>query len=112
MKNKTSVEPDTEKFYDTEIAPKLLELAKACRAKGLSFLSFVGCQEWSSRTVEIPPDAPTSFTVLYEAMRQCSGGEFNVDGFMFAVAREARKTGHDSATLAALGVPTTPTKEG
>lgn len=33
-----------EKFYDTEIAPELLRLAKLCQDKGLSFVAGV---EWA-----------------------------------------------------------------
>lgn len=100
-----------EEFYDTEIAPTLANLGKRCEERSLAFLAVVQFDQDGStgRTVSLPKGAP-AVVRWANALASCAlRGGVNLDSFLFAVMKEARETGHSSAVLAQLGVPTSPT---
>lgn len=96
---------DNERFYDTEIAPKLLELARACQERGMSFTANVEYDPGETgRTGILQPDASIKQRIAHWA----AAANGNVDSFMFAVMRHAREHGHSSAILNMLGVKLKP----
>jgi hypothetical protein len=94
-----------ERFYDKEIAPELLRLAKACEGNGLSFLAVV---EWApnetGRTVSIREGSGFGIRMT-DAAAQANG---NIDAFMIPMQRHAHQHGHSSIVMHALGVPLKP----
>lgn len=99
-----------EAFYDAEIAPVLLALCKKCQDRGLGFLAMVQYDPDGSvgRTVSLPANASAVLRYANALGQAQTAGGVNIDGFMFAVMREARETGHSSMVLMQLGVPLTP----
>ena len=98
---------DRERFYDEEIAPKLMELAKACEARGLGFVAVV---EWQpgdcGHTATLPAGAGPAIRMAELAGR--SRG--NVDAFMIAVGKsDLARNGHNSIALMRMGFPNVPT---
>lgn len=92
-----------ETFYDEEIAPKLLELAKKCEGRGISFLASVEFEPGEvSRTESLQKTAGIGQKITHWAAR-CNG---NVDILMIAIQRHAKEHGHSSAVLHLLGTPT------
>ncbi len=91
-----------EAFYDREIAPELLGLAKACEARGLSFVATVG---WGPQatgiTATIRPHAALALRLAHCAAR--SHG--NVDAIIIAMMKYGRQDGHSSIFLKQLGIP-------
>lgn len=102
---------EREAFYDTEIAPALVSLAKQCQERGMSFLALVdytGTGE-IGRTASLQAHAPG--VIRYgNALSKCAmeRGQVNIDSFMLALMKEARETGHSSMILQQLGVPVNP----
>ncbi len=96
---------EREDFYDREVAPVLMELAKKCEDAKISFIAMT---EWepgeTGRTATIQGDAGFGLKMAHTAM-QAHG---NVDSLMIAIKRYATEHGHSSAVLHLLGVPTTP----
>lgn len=98
-----------EAWYDAEIAPVLLELSRKCQArKGVNFLAHVeyakgdvGQTRWYD-----PESASISTHMAFWA----SASHGNIDKFLVAAMRYAKKHGHGSVFLAALEkeFPSTP----
>lgn len=90
---------EREAFYDREVAPVLLALAKQCEANGLSFVASVeyGPNE-TGRTMSLQADAGINIRMAYWAGAACG----NADGLIIAMLRHAREHGHNSAYLAML----------
>lgn len=93
---------EREHFYDAEIAPVLLALARRCREQGLSFVACVG---WggmdTGATVSMEEiAAPTLRMVRYAAL--CRN---NVDVLINALVQDGARLGHSSIFLERLGVP-------
>ena len=97
---------ERESFYDSEIAPALLELAEKCKGNGLSLVAMV---EWdpgeTGRTAAFAGNAGFGIRMVETAMR-CGN---NVDSFIMALMKHGTEHGHSSACLNMLGVPTKPT---
>jgi hypothetical protein len=92
-----------EKYYDKEIAPKLLELAKDAAAHGLNFLALV---EWKAgghgrtfHTAFVPIGLPLQ---MANWSAKCGG---NVDAFWMAIQRYGMENGHSSIFLREQGIP-------
>jgi hypothetical protein len=90
---------DREDFYDREVAPVLMDLAKKCQDNGLSIAAMV---EWepgeTGRTAALSADA--SFGIrMVEAAMQARG---NVDSLIFAIQKYAAEHGHSSICLKML----------
>lgn len=96
---------EKERFYDDEVAPKLLELSQACKARGMSFLGLV---EYGpgllARTESLQGDAGIGQLIAHWAAR----ADGNVDALMMACRRHAQQHGHSSAVLHLLDVPLVP----
>lgn len=82
----------SEQFYDTEIAPKLLELCEACKARGIPF----------SATVEYEPDQlaetrflPSDAGLAMSMIAILNHNQANVDGFVINLLRHCRRNGID-----------------
>jgi hypothetical protein len=99
----------SEAFYDAEIGPKLLELAKLCEARGMSFVANVeyGDGETAS-TVSLAKSAGIKVLLSAWATR-CHG---NVDSLWNAIVKHAREYGHNSVYLHLAKVPTKPQTDG
>lgn len=94
-----------EAFYDAEIAPKLAELANACKARGMSFVASVEYEhDETGETYSVGPDCGIKMLMARLGIA-CRG---NVDAFMLQVERHAREHGHSSMYLTLRGIPTTP----
>lgn len=102
---------EREAFYDAEVAPLLMSLCKQCQDRDISFLAMVDYTGTGDigRTASLQADAPGAIRYA-NAISQYSlpRGAVNIDGFMFAVMKEARETGHSSIILEQLGVPVKP----
>lgn len=99
-----------EEFYDTEVAPVLMDLARKHQERGLGFLALA---QWDksgkvSRTATLPVGAPASLRWGLSLASASTDAGVNIDGFMIAVMKEARETGHSSMILKQLGVPLKP----
>lgn len=94
-----------EEFYDSEVAPVLMDLAKKHQERGLAFfaLSQWGAEE-AARTVTLPENPMAVFRYLNVLAQAAVGSGVNIDSFMLAVMREAREKGHSSMVLKQLGV--------
>lgn len=96
---------EREDFYDSEIAPALLDLGKKCESSGLSFLAVV---EWdpgeTGQTATLTVDASFSMRLSDTATR----AKGNVDALIIAMMKHAREHGHSSIFLKQLGVPLQP----
>ena len=99
---------EREAFYDAEVAPALLDLAKRCQDAGMGFLALVDYSGIGNigRTAALPAGAPAVLRYAYAIAQADAGqGAVNIDAFMFAIMREASERGHSSAVLHSLGVP-------
>lgn len=93
----------SEQWYDEEIAPKLVELCKACKDRGLSFFAMV--EYAHGDRAETRWIAPNAGLPMYMAPMLAHHGD-NVDGFVINLIRHCRKMGIDwssSMVLRQLG---------
>jgi hypothetical protein len=105
---------DREKFYDDEIAPALLDMAKRCAERGMSMVAVVeyepGTDEddigSTGETVSLQPGSGFKMRLI-EAAIQAHG---NADALIMALMRYATEHGHSSICLQQLGVPLMPEK--
>jgi hypothetical protein len=90
---------EREQFYDREIAPALLELARKCQDNGISIAAMV---EWepgdTGRTVALAAGSGFGIRMVEMAMRTHG----NVDSLIFALMKYGREHGHSSACLRLL----------
>lgn len=100
---------EREKFYDREVAPALLALAKKCEDNGLSIVAKV---EWE------PGETGTTATIRDGAgfglhlTHWAATANSNVDSLIMACMRHGREHGHQSACLTVLGVSAMPSHDG
>ena len=96
---------DGEAFYDVDVAPVLLDLARKCQNAGVSFLAVA---EWQpgeqGRTCSLSPNS--GFAIRLAEVAAKSNG--NVDALILAIIRYAEEHGHSSMFLQQLGVPPIP----
>lgn len=87
---------EREDFYDREVAPVLMEIAKKCQDNGLSIAAMV---EWepgeTGRTAALSADAGFGIRMT-EAAMQARG---NVDSLIFAIQKYAKTHGRNSICL-------------
>lgn len=91
-----------EEFYDTVVAPKLLELGKACQDRGLGFLAiaeFVKENRMFGRPVTLPAGSGLYARMVDLAMQCGEQGSFNLDKFLIAVLRDQKDMNHNSLML-------------
>ena len=90
---------EREDFYDREVAPVLLDLAKKCQDNGLSIAAMV---EWdpgeTGNTAAIAAKAGFGIRMA-EAAMQARG---NVDSLIFAIQKYTKEHGHNSICLKML----------
>jgi len=90
---------DNETFYDDEIAPVLLALAKKCEERGMAFLALVEYEHGkTAETLTRPAGTGIAF-LMTETAAKAQG---NFDALVNAVRRHAAKHGHNSAYLSIL----------
>lgn len=90
----------SEHIYDTQIAPKLLEVAELCKTCGLGFAAIVEYAPGDSAVTVAPMPANPG-----AAMRVAGYGmvcEGNVDTLIGALLADAGKFGHSSVHLSVL----------
>lgn len=92
---------EREKFYDEEIAPALLELAKKCLDNGLSMVAAVEWDKerpeddgWGS-TVGLQKEGEVGLPLAMQAMLVRSGR--NIDAFILGLKRYAHRNGIDTS---------------
>ena len=86
-----------EQFYDDEIAPLLVELAKECSERGMSFLASVqygSNDDQRGDTVLLQPDASLPMAMV----RHCMKTAPNIDSYMIGLARYCREKGIDTSS--------------
>ena len=93
-----------EAYYDEHIAPKLLELGEVAIQRSFRFRWFASGNRESTEARAISSRGAASPFAWWMPPRKASG---NVDGFMMAIERHARKHGHGSMYLHMRGVPVT-----
>jgi len=99
----------SEEFYDKEIAPELMRLAKICEDRGMSFLCQVEFErDATAETKAVCLGAGVKTHIARMGM-ECRG---NVDSLIWGIKRYAAKHGHQSAELHLAGIPTTPNSGG
>lgn len=81
---------DTEKIYDKEIAPKLLEIAKICEANGIPFLALV---EWSPGNIGRTDLRTKDECIEMIMVRHCAKTAPNIDGYVLGLAKWANREG-------------------
>lgn len=95
----------SEAYYDEHISPKLMALAKECDEQGMSLLAVC---EFS------PGDIARTLTLQKELCMELKlalavvEARGNLDAFLMAVERYARKHGHSSIFLTQRGIPLEP----
>ncbi len=87
---------EREKFYDDEIAPKLSEIAKICREKGMPMVAAVYFQGEHSGLTQVPPEEPSAAWTL---MRQCWAARGNIDSLCISLARHVKPENDGSIVL-------------
>ena len=89
----------SERLYDDEIAPKLLEAAQLCKKAGIPMLATVWFDGENSGTTQVFPNNPNpSFTLAYQA-HQCKG---NIDALCIGLARQVKPENDGSIVLRML----------
>lgn len=93
---------DSEKWFDSEIAPKLLELCNQCGDRGMSFLCTVEYAPGEHSTTRRLVDPGLLMTML--AMHAQAG--VNIDGYIIGLIRHLKEKGiswESSMVLTQLG---------
>lgn len=84
-----------EVWYDTEIAPKLAELAKLCHARGMSFLAQVEYQPGDrAGTYFLREDAGLAMQMVNLCCRTAP----NVDNYIIHLKRHCKEMGIDPSS--------------
>ncbi len=84
-----------EAWYDTEIAPKLAELAKLCHARGMSFLAQVEYQPGDrAGTYFLTEDAGLAMRMVNLCCRTAP----NVDNYIIHLKRHCKEMGVDPSS--------------
>lgn len=82
-------------WYDTEIAPKLAELAKLCHARGMSFLAQVEYQPGDrAGTYFLTEDAGLAMQMVNLCCRTAP----NVDNYIIHLKRHCKEMGIDPSS--------------
>jgi len=101
--------PSNLAFYDRQIAPTLMRLAKRCQARGMSFLAQVEFDPGRrGKTEAVVPGIGLGMTLTHLAIN-CEG---NIDRFVMSAANLVRENAipHNSVILQSLGIDQDPDK--
>lgn len=101
---------DNEAFYDAEVGPVLLDLARRCEARGIGFVASVEFAPGSFGTTANVPAQKSDGGMLTALAAKAMG---NIDSLAIAWGRriKAQRRPHGSIVLLNLGLPTTPEDE-
>ena len=90
------------KLCEDEIKPVIIELNEKCEVAGISFLVITETDPSSFERVGNISEDASMVVKLVEAVVRSRG---NVDMLITAIVEHAKKYGHSSQILVALGVP-------
>lgn len=76
-----------EEWYDTEIAPKLLELCNACGDRGMSFIATVEYEPSEMSTTKRLVNPGLAMVML----AHCAHSGANIDGYVIGLVRYLRE---------------------
>lgn len=93
---------EKEAYYDKEIAPKLRAIMEECKDHGFSIVAVC---EWNKGETERSILLNKEHSIVMQMMYFAAKAAGNIDAFLMAVMRHARKSGHSSIFLKHLGVP-------
>lgn len=85
---------DKEKFYDEVIAPKLMEVGKICKEKGIPFLAVV--EYTPSKVGEIGVIIPEECLKM-AMIRHCAKTAPNIDWYFIGLSRYATEKNIDTS---------------
>ncbi len=102
---KMTAPEEREAFYDTEIAPILIDLAKRCQDAGLSF---VATAEWEPGEGGTTMALQAARSLSIETAMVAARSRNNVDTIIMHLMRCGSERGHSSMCLKILGVPMSP----
>lgn len=83
-----------EDVYDKEIAPKLLEIAKRCKAEGIPFLAVVEYTLGKIGKTELQTNNECVEMVM---IRHCAKTAPNIDGYIIGLSRYAKENNIDTS---------------
>ena len=84
---------DNERWYDDEIAPLLLEIARKCDAKGVPFLAAVEYAPGDRGKTFVNPTESLAMTMLSHC---CKMGT-NIDGYLIGIQRYCHENNVDTS---------------
>jgi hypothetical protein len=85
-----------ETFYDTEIAPQLLELGRKLEARGMCFVAFVGNgRDETYVTRHLPNDLNVTLRLAYYASQTYN----NIDALFMKIEADAEKFGGGDSSI-------------
>jgi hypothetical protein len=90
---------EREQFYDPEIAPTLLELARKCQDNGLSTVAMVEWEPGETGRTACPAAGAGVGIRMAELAMQARG---NVDSLILALMKYGKEHGHSSVGLRLL----------
>ncbi|MHB8286701.1 MAG: hypothetical protein ACYDD1_18765 [Caulobacteraceae bacterium] len=94
-----------EQFYDDEIAPALLDLARKCEARGMGLFASVEYNEGDfGSTINKPAQKSDTLLMAYLAAR----AHGNIDALAISWGRLCKERGHACIVLLAAGFPREP----
>lgn len=89
----------SEDWYDKEIAPKLMELCKACNEHGMSFVAVVEYEPGKiAQTRQLTESAGLEVTMVMH----CANTAPNVDGYVIGLIRYCNEKGIDTGASMAM----------
>ena len=88
------MEMTTEKIYDNEIAPKLLEISKICETHKIPFLAVV---EWAAGKIGSTSLQTPNEGLEMTMIRHCAKTAPNIDGYYFGLSRYANEKNIDTS---------------
>jgi len=83
-----------ENIYDTEIAPKLLEIAKICETHEIPFLAVA---EWAEGKVGRTELQTNNECLVMVMVRHCAKTAPNIDGYVIGLSRWAKEKNIDTS---------------
>ena len=81
---------EREKYYDAEIAPRLLEVMKLCDAQGMGIVAQV---EYETGNYGLSVNLEEDSTLAMRFLLMCARARQNIDSFLISVIRYCNKEG-------------------
>ena len=96
---------NNEEWYDAEIAPELMKLAKACEDRGVAFVASVEYEPGErGATYVLPKDAGLEMVMLHH----CAKMGANLDGYVLGLRRYAKEHNIDTSASLIMNQPAEP----